>query len=135
MDFSNFFNELIYILPSVIIALSVHEFAHAYVSYRLGDISQKERGRLTLNPLKHLDPFGTLCLIFFKFGWAKPVQVDPYFFRNKDVYKRQVWWIGKTKQYPGIYGTARYRWSIDWWCQLKGRQLHRNHRKNKIMQN
>lgn len=83
MDFSNFFDELIYILPAVVIALCVHEFAHAYVSYRLGDISQKERGRLTLNPLKHLDPFGTLCLIFFKFGWAKPVQVDPYFFRNK----------------------------------------------------
>jgi len=83
MDIRVFFANLIYILPAVAIALSVHEFAHAFVSYKLGDISQKQRGRLTLNPLKHLDPFGTLSLIFFGFGWAKPVQVDPYFYRNK----------------------------------------------------
>lgn len=82
-NLSNFVNELIYILPAVIIALSVHEFAHAFVSYKLGDYSQKERGRLTLNPLKHLDPLGTLSLIVFGFGWAKPVQVDPYFYKNK----------------------------------------------------
>ena len=55
MDIRGFFAELIYILPAVAIALSVHEFAHAFVSYKLGDVSQKERGRLTLNPLKHLD--------------------------------------------------------------------------------
>ena len=83
MDIRGFFAELIYILPAVAIALSVHEFAHAFVSYKLGDVSQKERGRLTLNPLKQLDPFGTLSLIFFGFGWAKPVQVDPYYYRNK----------------------------------------------------
>ena len=59
MDIRGFFANLIYILPAVAIALSVHEFAHAFVSYKLGDISQKQRGRLTLNPLKHLDPFGT----------------------------------------------------------------------------
>ncbi|MEG0736809.1 MAG: site-2 protease family protein, partial [Longicatena sp.] len=75
--------NLIYILPAVIIALSLHEFAHAFVSYKLGDVSQKERGRMSLNPLKHLDPIGTISLIFFGFGWAKPVQVDPYFYRNK----------------------------------------------------
>ena len=66
MDIRGFFANLIYILPAVAIALSVHEFAHAFVSYKLGDISQKQRGRLTL---KHLDPFGTLSLIFFGFGW------------------------------------------------------------------
>lgn len=75
--------DLLYILPAVAIALAFHEFAHAFVAYKLGDLSQKENGRLTLNPLKHLDPIGTICLIFFKFGWAKPVQVDPYFFKNK----------------------------------------------------
>lgn len=80
--FSNI-SDLIYILPAVLIALSVHEFAHAFVSYKLGDRSQKDNGRLTLNPLKHLDPVGTLCLIFFGFGWAKPVMVDPYFYKNK----------------------------------------------------
>lgn len=83
MNFSTFLNDLIYILPAVAIALSVHEFAHAFVSYKLGDYSQKDRGRLTLNPLKHLDPLGTLSLIVFGFGWAKPVQVDPYFYKNK----------------------------------------------------
>ena len=67
MDIRGFFANLIYILPAVAIALSVHEFAHAFVSYKLGDISQKQRGRLTLNPLKHLDPLGTLSLIFFCF--------------------------------------------------------------------
>lgn len=82
-NFSNIMNQLIYILPAVLIALSVHEFAHAFVSYKLGDRAQKDKGRLTLNPLKHLDPIGTLSLIFFGFGWAKPVQVDPYFYKNK----------------------------------------------------
>lgn len=83
MNISSFLSDLIYVLPAVAIALSVHEFAHAFVSYKLGDYGQKENGRLTLNPLRHLDPVGTLCLIFFGFGWAKPVQVDPYFYRNK----------------------------------------------------
>lgn len=83
MNINNFIADLIYVLPAVAIALSVHEFAHAFVSYKLGDYGQKENGRLTLNPLRHLDPVGTLCLIFFGFGWAKPVQVDPYFYRNK----------------------------------------------------
>ncbi len=76
-------NNLIYVVPAVLIALSVHEFAHAYTSYKLGDMTQKVNGRLTLNPLKHLDPLGTLCLIFFHFGWAKPVEVDPYNYRDK----------------------------------------------------
>lgn len=77
------FSSLIYVIPAVMIAFSVHEFAHAFMSYKLGDRSQKERGRLTLNPLKHLDPMGTIALVFFGFGWAKPVQVDPYFYKNK----------------------------------------------------
>lgn len=82
-NIQNFLSQLIYILPAVLISLSVHEFAHAFVSYKLGDISQRSKGRLTLNPLKHLDPVGTICLIFFGFGWAKPVMVDPYYYRNK----------------------------------------------------
>lgn len=82
-DLMGFLKELVYTLPAIIVALSVHEFAHAFVAYKLGDASQKERGRLSLNPLRHLDPMGTICLLFFRFGWAKPVQVDPYFFRNR----------------------------------------------------
>ena len=82
-DFQQLLHDLIYLIPAVAIALSLHEFAHAYVSYKLGDYTQKANGRLTLNPLKHLDPMGTLCLIFFHFGWAKPVEVDPYNYKDK----------------------------------------------------
>lgn len=82
-NYNNFMSDLIYLLPAVVVSLSVHEFAHAFVSYKLGDVSQKERGRMSLNPLRHLDPIGTITLLFFGFGWAKPVQVDPYFYRNK----------------------------------------------------
>ncbi|MEG0330160.1 MAG: site-2 protease family protein [Longicatena sp.] len=82
-DLNSFLQKLIYILPAVVISLSAHEFAHAFVSYKLGDKSQLSQGRMTLNPFKHLDPMGTLSLLFFGFGWAKPVQVDPYFYHNK----------------------------------------------------
>ena len=60
MDIRGFFANLIYILPAVAIALSVHEFAHAFVSYKLGDISQKQRGRLPIKPVKLLEPFGRM---------------------------------------------------------------------------
>lgn len=75
--------ELIYIVPAALIAITFHEFAHGYVSYLQGDITPKLEGRLSLNPLKHLDLVGTLCLVFFHFGWAKPVQVDARQYKNK----------------------------------------------------
>ncbi len=62
---------------AVLITLPLHELAHGYIAYKLGDPTAKNSGRLTLNPLKHLDPVGALCLIFLRFGWAKPVPVDP----------------------------------------------------------
>lgn len=74
--------RLIYCLPVVIIATCLHELSHGYVSYRLGDPTPKRTGRLTLNPLKHLDPIGSLCLLCFGFGWAKPVQVNPRYYRS-----------------------------------------------------
>lgn len=75
--------ELIYFIPAILIAVSLHEFAHGYVSYKLGDPTPKATGRLSLNPLAHLDPVGTLCLLLFYFGWAKPVQVNPYYYKDK----------------------------------------------------
>lgn len=75
--------ELIYLIPAILIAVSLHEFAHGYVSYKLGDPTPKATGRLSLNPLAHLDPVGTICLLFFHFGWAKPVQVNPYYYKDK----------------------------------------------------
>lgn len=80
MDFS--LDTLIYVLPAVLIALTTHEFAHGYVSVRLGDPTPKLDGRLSLNPLAHLDLVGTLCLLIVGFGWAKPVQVNPYYYKQ-----------------------------------------------------
>ena len=64
-------------LPGVILALSFHEFAHAFVSDRLGDPTPRNQGRLTLDPLKHIDPVGIFLLIFAHIGWGKPVQINP----------------------------------------------------------
>jgi len=66
----------------ILAAVSVHEFAHAWASDYLGDPTAKLEGRLTLNPLAHLDPIGTLTLILFGFGWGKPVPVDSYNLKN-----------------------------------------------------
>jgi len=69
-------------VPIALISLPFHECAHALVAYALGDTTAKERGRLTLNPIKHLDPLGTTLFILLGFGWAKPVPVGMMRFRN-----------------------------------------------------
>lgn len=66
----------------VLFSLSFHEFAHGYVAYKLGDPTADRMGRLTLNPLVHLDPLGTICMLLCGFGWAKPVPVSTRFFRK-----------------------------------------------------
>lgn len=68
-------------MPIILLALTFHEFAHGYIALRCGDRTAKEHGRLTLNPLAHLDPLGTICLLFAPIGWAKPVPINPYNFR------------------------------------------------------
>src|SRR3989344_2874340 len=70
--------ELLFIIPTLLAAITVHEFAHAWTADRLGDPTPRLQGRLSLNPLKHLDPLGTLMLLLFRFGWGKPVQFDPF---------------------------------------------------------
>ncbi len=69
-------------LPIILLALSAHETAHGYVAYKLGDPTARNLGRLTLNPLKHLDPIGFLCMLLFGFGWAKPVPVNTRYFKK-----------------------------------------------------
>jgi Zn-dependent protease len=69
-------------LPAILIALTFHEFAHGLAADRLGDRTPFQQGRLTLNPLPHIDWIGFLMLLIFKFGWAKPVLVDPRNFTN-----------------------------------------------------
>ena len=81
-DINTFMRQLIIQVPPLLFALTVHEFAHGYVAWRLGDPTARNVGRLTLNPLKHLDPLGVLAFIIMKIGWAKPVPVDPRYFRN-----------------------------------------------------
>ena len=68
---------LLLTLPGVLIAITFHEFAHAWMAVKFGDDTPKIQGRLTLNPLAHLDPIGTFMLIFAHFGWGKPVEIDP----------------------------------------------------------
>lgn len=72
----------LYTLPALLISLSIHEFAHAWVAYKQGDISQKIRGRLTLDPFKHIDPIGFLCIVLCGVGWGRPVMVDDRNFKN-----------------------------------------------------
>ena len=71
------------ILPGIIIGLTFHEAGHAYVSHWLGDPTPKSQGRLSLNPLAHMDPLGFLFLLIAGFGWGKPVEINPYFYKNK----------------------------------------------------
>jgi Zn-dependent protease len=73
---------LILSAPAILFGLTIHEFSHGWVAWRLGDPTAKMLGRLTLNPLKHLDPIGTIALFLFRFGWAKPVPIDPRNFRH-----------------------------------------------------
>jgi Zn-dependent protease len=74
--------EFIVIAVAIIFALSIHEFAHAWVAFRHGDTTAQLNGRLTINPIKHLDLIGSLALLFIGFGWAKPVPVDPQNLEN-----------------------------------------------------
>ena len=75
--------SLLLTLPGVIVAITFHEFAHAYAAYRLGDDTPKMQGRLNLNPTSHLDPIGFVLLIFAHIGWGKPVQINPRNFDRK----------------------------------------------------
>ncbi|ADL68854.1 peptidase M50 [Thermoanaerobacterium thermosaccharolyticum DSM 571] len=70
-------------IPALIIAMSFHEFSHGYVADKLGDPTPRQNGRLTLNPLVHIDPLGLLMLFVIYFGWAKPVPINPYYFKDR----------------------------------------------------
>lgn len=74
--------SLIFMLPGIIIALSFHEFSHAVVAYKLGDPTPKEQGRVTINPAAHIDAIGFIALIFVRFGWGKPVEINPANFKH-----------------------------------------------------
>lgn len=75
--------DKVMILPGIIIGISFHEFAHAYSSYKLGDPTPKNQGRLTLNPIVHFSGFGFICLMLLGFGWGRPVQINPIYYKKK----------------------------------------------------
>ncbi len=74
-------NKLL-VLPGILLGISIHEFSHGYAAVKLGDDTPLMQGRITLNPLKHLDPMGFICLLMFGFGWAKPVMINARNFNN-----------------------------------------------------
>ena len=75
--------EKLMILPGILIGLSFHEFGHAYVSTKLGDPTPKLQGRVTINPMAHIDPVGMVCLLLCGFGWGIPVQINPSYYKNR----------------------------------------------------
>ncbi|MBR3136410.1 MAG: site-2 protease family protein [Clostridia bacterium] len=74
--------QLLYMLPALMLGLTLHEWGHAYAAFRCGDPTARNLGRMSLNPLDHFDILGTLCLLFLGFGWAKPVPVNPRNFKH-----------------------------------------------------
>ncbi|MBE6580891.1 MAG: site-2 protease family protein [Ruminococcaceae bacterium] len=81
-DLPSYLISLLLSLPIVLLALSVHEAAHGFAAWRLGDPTARNFGRLTLNPFKHLDPYGFICMLLVGFGWANPVPVNSRFFKK-----------------------------------------------------
>ena len=82
MDIIDRLKQIPIILPALIIGFTIHEFAHAFVADKLGDKTPRFQGRLSLNPAAHIDPMGLIMIILVGFGWAKPVQTNPYAYKN-----------------------------------------------------
>ncbi len=81
-DLQSFLISFLLSLPIVLLSLSVHETAHGYIAYKLGDPTANSLGRLTLNPAKHIDPIGFICMVLVGFGWAKPVPINTRYFKK-----------------------------------------------------
>lgn len=76
---------IIVAVPSIIIASTIHEYAHGLIAFKLGDPTAKAAGRLTLNPLTHIDPIGAISMVLFRFGWSKPVPINEYNFERREL--------------------------------------------------
>ncbi len=111
-DLISFLQELVVVLPAVLFAITFHEVAHGWVADRLGDPTARMAGRLTLNPIVHLDPIGALMMILVKFGWAKPVPVNPMNLRHP---LRDMIWVAAAGPTANLVVSAAslllYRWS------------------------
>lgn len=90
MDIAHIIQKMVILIPPILFAVTIHEVAHGWVAWRLGDPTARSMGRLTLNPVRHLDPFGTLVFFLTQtIGWARPVPVNPVYF--KDPKKDMIW--------------------------------------------
>ncbi len=87
---SNLIQQIAILAPPFLLSITFHEFCHGYVAWRLGDPTAHDQGRLTMNPLKHLDLWGVLAFIIMKIGWAKPVPINPAYFRKP---LRDMMWV------------------------------------------
>jgi Zn-dependent protease len=76
---------ILFAIPSILIASTIHEYAHGLAAYKMGDPTAKTAGRLTLNPIPHIDPVGAICMILFRFGWSKPVPINEYNFERREL--------------------------------------------------
>jgi len=76
---------ILFAVPTILIASTIHEYAHGWVAFKLGDPTAKAAGRLTLNPLKHIDPIGAISMVLFRFGWSKPVPINEYNFEKREL--------------------------------------------------
>ncbi len=76
---------ILFAVPTILIASTVHEYAHGWAAFKLGDPTAKAAGRLTLNPLKHIDPIGAISMVLFRFGWSKPVPINEYNFEKREL--------------------------------------------------
>lgn len=111
-DLTSFVQELVVVLPAVLFAITFHEVAHGWIADRLGDPTARLSGRLTLNPIAHLDPIGTIMMILVHFGWAKPVPVNPMNLRHP---LRDMIWVAAAGPVANLIVAAAslllYRWS------------------------
>ncbi len=80
--FNDYIYDLLYMVPAVLISLTIHEYAHAWMATKLGDPTPRYDKRLSLNPIRHIDPLGALVMIIARFGWAKPVRINPMYFKE-----------------------------------------------------
>jgi Zn-dependent protease len=85
MVISNTMYWILFAIPSILIASTIHEYAHGFAAFKMGDPTAKAAGRLTLNPLAHIDPLGAIAMIVFRFGWSKPVPINEYNFRRREL--------------------------------------------------
>ena len=116
--------ELLICVPTVLIALTFHECAHGFVAYKLGDPTAKAMGRLSLNPIKHLDPIGAICMLLCGFGWARPVPIDPRYFKYRKLGMAISALAGPLSNLLlAFFGCLLYSFS---WNLLSGHSFHTN---------